>query len=163
MQLTRYTDYSLRVLIYLAVDKHKKRVTIDEIAQCFAIPRNHLVKIVHQLGKLGYLNTLRGKGGGITLAKAPQQMGLGNIVRDMEHNLEPVNCTKPACRLQSGCTLRQVLQDARQAFLSTLDCYSLADLLTNPEQTRYLLEYPITVVDSAPKVSKEPMFALAGA
>lgn len=147
MQLTRYTDYSLRVLIYLAVDKQKKRVTIDEIAQCFDIPRNHLVKIVHQLGKLGYLHTLRGKGGGITLAKAPHEMGLGRVVRDMEHNLEPVNCNKPACRLQPACGLRRVLQDARQAFLGTLDCYSLADLLGNAEQLRHLLETPVFPIE----------------
>lgn len=147
MQLTRYTDYSLRVLMYLAVDKQKKRVTIDEIAQCFDIPRNHLVKIVHQLGKLGYLHTLRGKGGGISLARPTHEMRLGKIVRDMEHNLEPVNCNKPACRLQSGCMLKRVLQDARQAFLGTLDCYSLADVLTNSEQLRYLLATPIFSAD----------------
>jgi Rrf2 family nitric oxide-sensitive transcriptional repressor len=127
MQLTRYTDYSLRVLMYLAV--HPDRLaTITEISDAYSISRNHLVKVVHELGNLGFIKTQRGKLGGIRLACAAKDINVGNVVRKVEKNLNIVNCTDPVCPILPGCDLKSVLFEARDAFLEVLDRHTLADL-----------------------------------
>ena len=133
MQLTRYTDYSLRVLIYLSLNKDKI-VTIDEINDFYQISRNHLMKVVHDLSLKGFINTTRGKNGGMELARAPEQISIGEVVRRMEPHLDLVECQSEDagyCRVTPVCTLKSVLDDALELFLSHLDEYTLADATTS--------------------------------
>jgi Rrf2 family nitric oxide-sensitive transcriptional repressor len=131
MQLTRFTDYSLRVLIYLG--SHPDTLaTVAGIADEYAISRHHLTRVVHQLGLKGYIETTRGKGGGFRLARQPTQIRIGDVVRDMESGFELAECFRPGdstCRLMPACALKPVLAEAGRAFLSTLDRHTLADLL----------------------------------
>lgn len=131
MQLTRYTDYSLRVLVYLML-MHDKPVTITEIADYYGISRNHLVKIVHNLGVLGFITTMRGKGGGITLARPTEEINIGDVVRKVEPGFNIVECfaegSRP-CQIEPVCKLKQVLGQATKAFLTELDGYSLKDMI----------------------------------
>ena len=99
MQLTHYTDNSLRVLIFLGMQHPGKLVTVNDIAGHFGIPRNHLVKVVHRLGQLGYVETIRGKGGGLRLGRAVSDICIGTVVRDMEPSLEIIDCDRPPCPL----------------------------------------------------------------
>jgi len=141
MQLTRYTDYSLRVLMYLAV--HPERLaTITEISTAYDISRNHLVKVVHELGTLGFIQTQRGKQGGIRLAHTPADINVGEVVRKVEKNLNIVNCTEPKCPILPACDLRGILFQARDAFMAVLDDYTLADLIKGQRtsQLKKLLE-----------------------
>lgn len=132
MQLTRYTDYALRVLIYLG-HKGDELSTINEISEVYHVSENHLMKIVHGLGKLGYVTTLRGKGGGLKLGRPPEQIRLGQVVKDTEETLDLVECFahdyQGDCRLTSNCRLKSVLADAQQAFFESLDQYTLRDLV----------------------------------
>lgn len=131
MQLTRFTDYSLRVLIYLASHPHGF-ATVGAIASEYAISRHHLTRVVHQLGLKGYIETARGKGGGFRLARTPGHIRIGDVVRDMESSFELAECFRPgesACKLMPACALKSVLAEAGRAFLATLDRYTLADLL----------------------------------
>ncbi len=131
MQLTRFTDFSLRVLISLAA-RPDELATVAALAQEHGISRHHLTRVVHQLGVKGYIETMRGKGGGFRLAHAPKEICVGAVVRDMESGFEIAECFQPgqsSCRLMPGCTLKGVLGEAAQAFLATLDRYTLADLL----------------------------------
>lgn len=140
MQLTHYTDYSLRVLIFLSLQKDEQRVTITDIAEHFEIPRNHLVKVVHRLGLLNYIDTTRGKNGGIRLARPADKISIGKVVREMEATLDIVNCQSPApCPIRSGCQLKYILNQATDAFLNVLDQYSVADLNQQPSRLRKLL------------------------
>ncbi len=131
MQLTRCTDYALRVLIYLVLRKDTN-ATITEIAAFYRISRNHLVKIVHVLGVKGFIQTTRGKGGGIRLARAPEEISLGAVVRSMEPHFDIVECfngENAHCAVLPVCGLRGALYKATQEFLSVLDGYSLANLV----------------------------------
>ena len=130
MHLTRFTDYSLRVLVYLAV-KGEERSTIHEIASSFEISRNHLMKVVQDLSHKGYITAIRGKNGGLILKKAPEDIRLGKLVCDTEHDLQLVECfgEKNACRITPACQLQPILVEALRAFLAVLDQYTLADLL----------------------------------
>ncbi len=132
MQLTRHTDYALRVLMYLALNK-EGLATISDIADAYAISRNHLVKIVHELAGHGLVKTYRGKSGGMHLAVPAEEIGVGDVVRRMEGNLEVVNCTGPRCAILPDCRLRGVLTEARDAFLKVLDAYTLRDLIARRE------------------------------
>ena len=130
MHLTRYTDYSLRVLIYLAVQQ-EELATIEEIAKAYGISNAHLTKIVHQLGRAGYVETVRGRGGGLRLAQPPEKIRVGAVVRHTE-TMPLVECFDPKtshCRIEPVCDLRAALRDALEAFLRTLDGYTLADLV----------------------------------
>jgi Rrf2 family transcriptional regulator, nitric oxide-sensitive transcriptional repressor len=131
MQLTRFTDYSLRVLIYLGANPDAL-ATVSAIASEYGISRHHLTRVVHQLGVKGYIETARGKGGGFRLARAPGRIRVGDVVRDTESGFELAECFRPgasACRLLPACALKPVLAEAGRAFLSSLDQYTLADLL----------------------------------
>lgn len=138
MQLRAYSDYSLRVLMYAAL-RGPERVTVDEVAQAFAISRNHLVKIVHDLGGKGYLDTHRGIGGGFTLARPPHRIQLGDIVRLGEETDTVIGCAgkdgRP-CQLFPACRLKGVLDEAAAAFFRVLDAYTLADLVKHPHKMR---------------------------
>ncbi|HZO83506.1 MAG TPA: Rrf2 family transcriptional regulator [Candidatus Binataceae bacterium] len=131
MQLTYYTDYSLRVLMYLAIQRGRI-ANIPEIAERYAISRNHLVKVVHNLVRGGFVKSYRGKGGGIELARAPEKINIGEVVRYTEGPLRPVECFDAArnrCLIASICGLADVIEEACDAFLATLDRYTLADLV----------------------------------
>lgn len=132
MRLSSFSDYSLRVLAYLGVNS-ERLVTIAEIAQSYAISENHLTKVVHHLGRTGYLETVRGKGGGIRLAKAPADIGIGDVVRQTETDLALVECLGDGCcRIASACRLKSILQEATEALFLVLDGYTLADVLDTP-------------------------------
>lgn len=145
MQLTRYTDYSLRVLIFVALREEGAQATINEICDHFGMPRNHLIKVVQRLGQLGYLRTQRGKGGGLRLGKPAGEIVVGDVVRAMEPNLDIVDCTSPACPLMGGCQLRSVLDEALEAFLAVLERYTLSDLIGKQTQLRHLLDLGASV------------------
>jgi len=131
MQLTSYTDYALRVLIYLATARDRQ-ATITEIADFYNISRNHLVKVVHQLGSKGFVKTTRGKGGGLALQRPPGTILIGDVVRSMETHFNWVECFDPVqqhCRLLPSCGLRHLLARAGNAYFQVLDASTLADLL----------------------------------
>ena len=132
MQLTRHTDFALRVLIYLAVNPGRLS-RISEIAEAYQVSRHHLVKVVHQLGRTGHVKTFQGKSGGIRLGRPADEIRIGDVVRDMEQNLEIINCVAPACAIMPDCRLKDVLMTARDAFMATLDKVTLEDLTTKRE------------------------------
>lgn len=146
MQLTLYTDYSLRVLIYLGI--HRDRLaTISEIASGYDISRNHLVKVVHNLSIHGFIRTTRGKGGGLNLARDPELINIGDVVRHTEMNFDVVECFNHAtnrCPITPVCALKRALYDALDAFLKVLDGYTLADVLKNGDELSALLAQPVT-------------------
>ncbi|WP_028056169.1 RrF2 family transcriptional regulator [Sphingobium bisphenolivorans] len=124
MQLTRHTDYALRVLIHLAVAP-TGRATIGEIADSYDLSRNHLMKVVHHLGQGGYLDTQRGRGGGFTLARPAEAITLGEVIRHTEPDMNMADCG--SCALRPACGLSGILRAATSAFLAVLDQHSLAD------------------------------------
>lgn len=135
MRLTRYTDYALRVLIYLGL-RPERRSTIREISQAYGISRNHLMKIVQQLVAEGLVHSARGVGGGLTLAPGAEQTTVGAIVRATEPDFDLVECMQEGneCVITPVCALAGMLRHARQAFHDALDEYRLADLFQHPEQ-----------------------------
>ena len=131
MRLTVYTDYALRVLMYLAL-KEDRLATIAEIAKSYGISKNHLMKVAHQLGLAGYVETVRGRGGGLRLAKPVQAIGLGEVVRYTEPDMAIASCFKPLdapCAIRPCCVLKRALEKARDAFICVLDDYTLSDLV----------------------------------
>ncbi|MCP4846480.1 MAG: Rrf2 family transcriptional regulator [Verrucomicrobiaceae bacterium] len=140
MELSLFTDYSLRVLIRAAACKEGERTSAREIAQTFAISYNHVVKVTHHLAKLGYLDTARGRNGGVALSRPASQIGIGEIVRKTE-NFALVECFKTsgnACCISPACKLKRIFAEARDAFLNCLDRYSL-DEITSSQATLTLL------------------------
>lgn len=135
MKLTTFTDYCLRVLIYLGAVP-ARRATIAEIATSFDISESHLTKVVHFLGKKGWVATVRGKGGGMSLGAPPERINLGEVVRAAEGAPVPAGCFDASgehCSIARLCRLRGVLGEAVAAFLAVLDRYTLADLVVNRE------------------------------
>ncbi len=134
MQLTAHTDYALRVLIYLT-HHPDKLVTIGELAEFFQISKNHLIKVVNNLGQKGFVRTLRGKGGGICLARPAQQISVGQVVREIEGHFRIAECFDPnkqgRCVIQSHCGLIGLFSRATEQFLQVLDGAVLTDLLPN--------------------------------
>jgi Rrf2 family transcriptional regulator, nitric oxide-sensitive transcriptional repressor len=130
MRLTLWTDYALRTLIYVGA-KGARLSTIAEIAESFDISKTHLMKVVNRLGQQGYIDTIRGKGGGMRLARPPAEILVGAIVRETEEDLAVMGCLAETgfCRIEGCCVLRRALREATLAFLQTLDGYTLADLL----------------------------------
>ena len=140
MRLTRFTDYSLRVLIYLGLNGSETsevgcsqggRATIREISEAYSISRNHLMKVVSNLTRMGYINARRGPGGGITLARSASEINLARVVQDTEDDMNLVECFcgPDQCIIQPVCQLRKALNEALEAYLKTLRDYSLQDLL----------------------------------
>jgi Rrf2 family nitric oxide-sensitive transcriptional repressor len=142
MQLTRYSDYSLRVLMYLALES-ERLVTIAEMADVYDISRNHLVKVVHNLSRNGYVETVRGKGGGMRLAHDASSINVGDLLRRTERGLEIIDCDGMQCRLRCGCRLRLALHRARNAFVEVLSEYTVADLIIDRNSMAILLDMPL--------------------
>lgn len=140
MRLTFSTDYALRLLMLVGLDRDRL-VTIEEVADRFGISKNHLMKVAHQLGQTGYLQTVRGRNGGLRLGKTPDQIVVGEVVRKIEPDFAVVECQNPAgyCRITPCCTLRSAMREAVQAFLEKLDQYTLEDLLRPKSKLRRLL------------------------
>lgn len=130
MRLTTFTDYSLRVLIFLGL-KGDEICTIAEIAEAYGISQNHLMKVVHHLAGLGHVRTLRGKGGGLHLAREPAGINLGAVARACEGRMVLAECFEPehGCCIEQACALKGIFYQAGEAFFAVLDRYSLADLL----------------------------------
>ena len=139
MHITRYTDYSLRVLIYLAASG-EQLVTIQDVADAYDISKNHLMKVVHQLNRKGYIETVRGKNGGMRLRLQPEAISIGALVRDTEPDFNMVECfsSDNQCCITPVCGLQGMLREALQAFLKTLDAYTLADVVSQPQQRQLL-------------------------
>jgi Rrf2 family nitric oxide-sensitive transcriptional repressor len=130
MRLTLHTDFALRVLVQVALGGGTL-AKISDIAKSFDVSRNHLMKVVNDLGQRGYLETIRGRNGGIRLMGQPRDINIGDVVRDMEDQLAVIGCLekKGFCPIQRVCVLRGVLHDAIEAFLAVLDTQTLADLI----------------------------------
>lgn len=147
MQLTQYTDFALRVLLALGLNPGQQH-TVTELARAYRISRNHLVKVVARLAELGYVETQRGKGGGMRLARAPEAIRIGDVVRSMEAELAVVECLQEGggnCVIAPACRLKGLMREATQQFLATLDEQSLADMLRPRAPLGRLLGIPVSV------------------
>lgn len=134
MQLSLYTDYACRTLMYLALRDRDERSSIAAIAAAYNISGNHLIKVVHSLGKLGFIETTRGRNGGIRLARPAENIRMGDVIRQTETNMNLVECFNPAtnsCPIAGPCGLKPWLWEAMEAFLTSLDRVTLADTVIN--------------------------------
>ncbi len=145
MQLTLYTDYSLRVLIYLGM-RPQHQATITEVADSYKVSRNHLVKVVHNLSNMGYIKTTRGRGGGMLLAYKPEEINIGEVIQKTEPNFNMVECfdkENNTCPIAPGCALIKALKVAKSSFLDVLNQYTLADVVANADELAALLQVDI--------------------
>ncbi|MFJ8237098.1 RrF2 family transcriptional regulator [Ureibacillus sp. NPDC094379] len=143
MRLTLYTDYSLRVLLYLGVKGKDRLSTIKEIADAYNISKNHLMKVTYELGQLGYIETVRGRGGGIRLAVDPNEINIGKVVRHTEEDFQLVECFSSEnnmCKISPACQLKNALFEALNAYLNVLDQYTIGDFLLSKDELFKLLE-----------------------
>lgn len=141
MQLTQFTDYSLRALIYIVLKNDI--CTIKDITQAYAISNNHMVKIIHNLAKLGLIKTIRGKNGGICMATPPQDINLGHLILQLESNFDLVPCfnkEKANCCIAPVCKLKGILYEAQLAFMKVLNQFTLADIVHNKIELNALLK-----------------------
>lgn len=141
MRLTLLSDYSLRVLMFLAATP-ARLVTIQEIASAHGISDNHLMKVVHGLAKGGFIETVRGRGGGMRLLRPAEDITVGAVLRSVEEDFHIVECMGDAdtCRITRVCRLKRVLQKALQAFLAELDQWTIADITANPKSLMAALD-----------------------
>ncbi|MCA0404178.1 MAG: Rrf2 family transcriptional regulator [Proteobacteria bacterium] len=140
MQLTQFTDYSLRALIYIAL--RKDSCTIKDITEAYTISNNHMIKIIHNLSKLALIKTIRGKNGGILMAVQPETINLGQLIALLEPHFDLVPCfnkEKANCCIAPVCKLKGILHEAQTAFMAVLERYTLADILHNPNELSVLL------------------------
>lgn len=143
MRLTVHTDYALRLLMFLGAHR-EELVTIQEVSDAYGISKNHLMKVAHQLGLLGYIETVRGRGGGLRLAVDPEDIPLDELVRETEEDFALVECldsTRNQCAISKACLLQGIVSEATEAFLETFSKYTLADLLVNTPRLRQLVPY----------------------
>lgn len=155
MQLTQFSDYSLRVLIYLARIPETSQATISEIAEYHKISRNHLVKVVNKLAATGFVQTLRGKGGGLKLGRPAHTIGIGEVVRITETNMDLVECFDPKsnqCCIAKGCALKSELYEARRAFMQVLDKYTLEEAAIERKTEQSSLNKEESIVSITPLV-----------
>jgi len=148
MRLTSFTDYTLRSLMVLGMNRDKL-VTIQDIADMHDISKNHLTKVIHQLGASGLVETVRGRNGGLRLNREPHEINIGDVVRDSESDFFIAECfdSEPGhCAFVGECVLKKKLSDATEAFLAVLDGVTLADILP-PENSHMgrVMEHPVTL------------------
>jgi Rrf2 family nitric oxide-sensitive transcriptional repressor len=137
MRLTLHTDYALRVLVHLGL-RDGELATISEVAECYGISKNHLTKVVHQLGRAGYLETVRGKYGGIRLGVAPEDIRLGEFIRRTEEDFALVRCMRDEggeCRLNAACVARSAIAEGLEAFFAVLDRHTLAEMVESERRS----------------------------
>ena len=134
MRLTNFSDYALRVLMYAAA-RSDRLITIEETAEVYGISRAHLMKVANQLTRAGFLKATRGRTGGLALAKRPDKIRLGDVIRVTEPDFALVECFTPEsnCLITPRCRLKGVLKEALNSFVETLDRYTLADLILSPK------------------------------
>ena len=133
MQLTRHTDYGIRILTYLALLPPDEKASIDIISTLYGISRNNVNKIVHQLGKAKVIETRRGKGGGFFLALTPAQINIGEMILLLENTIEIIDCESQQCLILPSCRFKSILNEATQAFIDNLKKYTLADLIKDSQ------------------------------
>ena len=141
VQLTSFTDYGLRALMCLAALPQGELTSITKVTETYNLSRNHMVKIINKLGQLGYVETIRGKNGGIRLGMPASQIVIGDVVRAIEP-LQIVNCSPNFCHITSACRLKSALSDAKEAFLAVLDEYTLLALVEGNSPLLSLLNNP---------------------
>lgn len=144
MRLTLQTDYALRMLMYLAV-RQGLPCRVTDVAAAYGISRNHLLKVTLRLGRLGYVTTLRGRKGGIALARQPKDVNLGEVVRLMEDDFALTECMRQdggLCVISPACKLKGVVGRALEAFIAVFDGFTLADVVHNRSTLAALLEIP---------------------
>lgn len=143
MNLKKYTDFALRVLIHAGLKRDGgELVSIKEISEVFSISRDHLRKIVYELNQQGLVETVRGRNGGVRLAKEPEEINVGTVVRHFENDFVLLECFDKGCDycvISPGCKLKRALHEALQAFLEVLDNYTVQDLLANDAELRQLM------------------------
>lgn len=145
MRLTTYTDFALRVLMHVAM-RGGELVRVSEIAESYGISRNHLTKVVHNLGSLGFLSTVQGRNGGMRLARPADEISVGEVVREFEPDFRLVECFDAGtsdCRIQPACVLKGAFGDALDLFLGRLDQVSVADLVRPGKKLQTLLKFPV--------------------
>jgi Rrf2 family nitric oxide-sensitive transcriptional repressor len=151
MRLSRFTDYAVRVLIYSAM--HPARlVTLQELSDFYDISLAHLRKVVHKLGKLGYLKTARGKGGGMRLQRAAQEINIGVVVAELESREPLIDCNEPNCVVLTACGLPRALRRAQAAFYSELEHYTLMDVIRQEK-------FPLVVENVVRRKQQEKIIA----
>jgi Rrf2 family nitric oxide-sensitive transcriptional repressor len=151
MKLTLHTDYALRMLIFLAV-REGRSTTVSDMAKVYRLSRNHLMKVALDLGRLNYIKTTRGRSGGISLARRPSEINVGDVVRAMEDGFALVECLDPgggSCLITPACRLKGVVRRALEAFLAVLDAYTLADLIGERTLLEELLDIQIDPAKAA--------------
>lgn len=131
MRLNKFTDIGLRVLMYLSQPRVDQQVTIDEIATTFDLPRNHLIKVITRLNKLGWIRATRGRNGGLELNQASLQLRIGDILRELENTAELINCEKPLCQFHGHCLLKGALQTGLESFYAHMNQHRLIDIVNN--------------------------------
>ena len=138
MKITRHTDLSLRLLMYLALQPGET-VSVAEVSRSFRVSRNHLGKIVSELAELGYVRTMRGKGGGMRLVDEPATIRLGDLVSRMEPSSELFDCHNPRCPITDNCEFKRALDVASESFLAALNRFTVADMTRNEARLTTLL------------------------
>ena len=131
MQLNKFTDIGLRVLMYLSQATFGQQVTIDEIATALDLPRNHLIKVITRLNKLGWIKATRGRNGGLELNQKSLLLRVGDILRELENTSELVNCEKPRCKFHGECVLKVALQTGVDIFYEHMNQYKLFDIINH--------------------------------
>lgn len=141
MRLTLQTDYALRMLMYLAL-RQDRPCRVTDVALDYGISHNHLLKVALRLGRLGYVTTLRGRTGGIALARRPEDVNLGEVVRSMEDGFAMTECMRDGgrCTISPACRLKHIASNALEAFLAVFDSFTLADIVENRSELAELLE-----------------------
>ncbi|MGN6469064.1 MAG: Rrf2 family transcriptional regulator [Rhizobiaceae bacterium] len=151
MKLTLHTDYALRMLVFLAV-REGRSTTVSDMAKVYRLSRNHLMKVALDLGRLDYIKTTRGRSGGISLARRPSEINVGEVIRAMEDGFALVECLGPgggSCLITPACRLKGVVRRALEAFLAVLDAYTLADLIGERTLLEELLEIQVDPAKAA--------------
>lgn len=145
MQLTRYTDYALRIMLHVGAQQDARLSSVSEIASAYGISKNHLMKVVQHLGQGGFLTTVRGRNGGMKLGRPASEITIGALVRHTEQGFDLVDCS--SCLVAPACTLPRILGEATRAFLAVLDGYTVEDILVRKVDLRRIFGGASTLGD----------------